>query len=117
MQLHTHQIITILTERGSIVKAMYVLSGTQELHPYYGIFFRITIRDKQLELENMEFIYLAYVTLINFKSPERDKLSGLYMVNKTFYHRDRIISPRRFLGRCAPVEDKSSSFFVTDIPH
>ena len=53
----------------------------------------------------------------DFKSPEHDKLSGLYMVNKTFYHRDRIISPRRFLGRCALVEDKSSSFFVTDIPH
>ena len=70
------------SERGSIVKAMYVLSGTQELHPYYGIFFRITIRDKQLELENMsmEFIYLAYVTWINFKAPERDKLSGLYVV-------------------------------------
>ena len=65
----------------------------------------------------MEFIYLAYVTWMNFKSPEHDKLSGLYMVNKTFYHHDRIISPRRFLGHCALVEDESCSFIVTDIPH
>ena len=72
------------SERGSIVKAMFVLSGTQE-HPYYGIicfFFRITIRHKQSELVNMpkEIIYLAYVIWMNFKAPERDKLSGLYIV-------------------------------------
>ena len=56
------------SDRGSIVKAMFVLTGTQELHSYYGIirfFFRIIIRHKQRELENipMEFIYLSYVTL------------------------------------------------------
>ena len=65
--------------RGSIVKAMFVLTGRQELHPYYGIirfFFRITIKHKQHELP-MEFIFLAYVTWMNFKSPERDELSGL----------------------------------------
>ena len=55
------------SDRSSIVKAMFVLTGTQELHPYYGIihfFFRITIRHKQHELENMpmEYFYLAYVT-------------------------------------------------------
>lgn len=32
---------------------------------------------------SMGFIYLAYVTWMNLMTPERDKLSGLYMMNKT----------------------------------
>ena len=37
------------TDRASVVKSMFVLSGTDEIHPYFGIirfFFRIIIKRK-----------------------------------------------------------------------
>ena len=36
---------------------------------------------------------------MTFCSPEKDMVSGLYMVTNNFYERDRIISPRRFVNR------------------
>ena len=46
---------------------------------------------------------VAYVTWMAFKTPEKDKVSGLYMVKNSFYQTDRIISPRRFINRCTLV--------------
>ena len=46
---------------------------------------------------------LAYVTWMASKTPEKDKVSGLYMVKNSFYQTDRIISPRRFINRCTLV--------------
>ena len=109
------------TDRGSIVKAMFVLKENNELHPYYGciqIFFRIciTLRHDGQHEETRECIF-SYVKWMSFKSPELDTLSGLYMANNKFYEQDRIISPRRFAGRCvlAPT-GKGSSFYVIELP-
>ena len=103
------------TDRGSIVKAMFVMKENNELHPYYGriqFFFRIyiTLRQEGLQDEIKECI-LCYVKWMCFKSPEIDKSSKHYMVSDKFYEQDRIISPRRFEGRCtlAPA-GKGSSF-------
>ena len=66
----------------------------------------------------MEDKLFAYVTWLVFRSPSKDKTSGLFMVNNTFYERDRILSPRRFVNRCilAPVAGKTSSFYVCELP-
>ena len=89
---------------------MFVLKENNELHPYYGyirFFFRIciTLRHDGQQEEIWEFIF-SYVEWMSFRSPELDKLSGLYMVNNKFYEQDRIT---RFAGRCvlAPAEKGS----------
>ena len=108
------------TDRGSIVKAMFVLKENNELHPYYGciqFFFRIciTLRHDGQQEEIRECI-LSYVKWVSFKSPELDKLSGLYMVSNKFYEQDKIISPRRFAGRCVLAQaGKGISFYVVEL--
>ena len=54
---------------------------------------------------------------MSFKSPELDKLSGLYMVSNKFYEQDKIISPRRFAGRSVLAQaGKGTSFYVVELP-
>ena len=109
------------TDRGSVVKAYFVLKDTTELQPYFGIikfFFKLyvtftlhTIDGTKNEVhENL----LAYVTWMCFKTPAIEKKTGLYMGNNAFYEQDRVISPRRFVNRCAlaPARRNSSSYYV-----
>ena len=110
------------TDRCSVVKAMFVIKETGELHPYFGIvlfFFKVcvTLKHNQNGVNPIEEKTLAYVAWMTFKSPERDKASGLYMVNNTYYETDKIISPRRFVNRCtlARVRD-SASYYVSELP-
>ena len=84
------------TDRGSLVKAFFVLKDSNELHPYFGIvrfFFRLCVTltyDTSNGKKNEVFENsLAYVTWMCFKTPQIDKTTGLYMVNDTFYEQDR----------------------------
>ena len=113
------------TDRGSIVKCMFVLKENNLLHPYFGVihfFFKLYII---LKCDNegsvttvMEEKCYCYVSWMTFKSPEKDVVSGLYMVNNTFYGQDKIISPRRIVNRCilAPLGGNSSGYYVTELP-
>ena len=108
-----------------MVKSMFVLSGTDEIHPYFGIirfFFRIIIKHKDTTKQDLPpkmcLKTWAYVTWMTFKTPEKDPQSGLYMVNKSFYQRDIIISPRRFMNRCILIpSDKGTTYTVAELPH
>ena len=114
------------TDRGSVVKAYFVLKDTNELQPYFGIvkfFFKLYITftlhtttdgTKTEVHENL----LAYVTWMCFKTPAIEKKTGLHMVNNAFYEQDRVISPRRFVNRCAlaPAGKSSSSYYVIELP-
>ena len=74
------------------------------------------LKQDGLQEELKECIW-SYVKWMCFKSPEIDKLSRLYMVSNKFYEQDRIISPRRFEGRCALAQaGKGSSFNVLELP-
>ena len=77
------------TDRGSIVKAMFVLKDNGNLHPYFEIvrfFFKINIIMKDINNKSiLKGNDLAYVTWMAFKTPEKDKVSGLCMVKNSFY--------------------------------
>ena len=113
------------TDRASAVKSMFVLSGTDEIHPYFGIirfFFGIKIRHKDSTKQDLPphmcLKTWAYVTWMNFKTPEKDPHSGLYMGNKSFYQRNRIISPQHFMNRCILIpSDKGTTYTVAELPH
>lgn len=104
------------TDRGSIVKSMFV-NRSNKLDPYFGIirfFFSVrTVVQDQAKLHQF-----AYVTWLKFTAPELEPLSQLYTVNKEFYIADRILSPRRFLKRCALLSPRISEsfFFVSELP-
>ena len=114
------------TDRGSVVKALFVLKDSNELQPYFGIirfFFKLCVTltyDTSNGKKNEVFENsLAYVTWMCFKTPQIDKTTGLYMVNDAFYEQDRVMSPRRFLNRCAlaPTGRKgAASYYVTELP-
>ena len=57
---------------------------------------------------------LAYVTWMNFTSPEKSSVNDLFMVKNTYYEKDRIISPRHFINRCAlaPITGKSYNYIA-----
>ena len=60
----------------------------------------------------------AYVFWFKFCTPSKESMSQLYMVKKTFYSGDRIVSPHRFLSRCvllAPCKSESY-YFVCELP-
>lgn len=107
------------TDRGALVKVMFVMNDTNELHLYFGVvrfYFQIYIKHKN-DTGKLQNCTLAYVTWMVFKSPEKDKLSDLYLVNDTFYQRDKIISPRKFISRCTLVRgEKKSSYYVANLP-
>ena len=74
--------------------------------------FCITLRHDGQQEEIRECI-LSYIKWV---SPELDKLSGLYMVSNTFYEQDKIISPRRFAGRCVLAQaGNGTSFYVVEL--
>ena len=114
------------TDRGSVVKAYFVLKDTNELQPYFGVvkfFFKLyvtftlhtTTDGTKTEVhENL----LAYVTWMCFKTPAIEKKTGLHMVNNAFDEQDRVISPRRFVNRCAlaPAGKNSASYYVIELP-
>lgn len=110
------------TERGSLVKALFVLEENSALHPYFGIvrfFFQVHLKLKDNYNNTViQDHVLAYVTWMTFHSPEKDKISGLFVVNNSYYERDRIVSPRRFIKRCTlvPVGKKSSSYNIAELP-
>eukprot|EP00731_Ephydatia_muelleri_P020023 Em0012g848a len=63
------------TDRASVVKSMFVLSGTDEIHPYFGIirfFFRIIIKCKDSAKQDLPphmcLKTWAYVTLDDFQN-------------------------------------------------
>ena len=66
------------SDRGSIVKAMFVLKDNGNLHPY-------TLELYHINKSVLKGNDLAYVTWMAFKTPEKDKVSGLYMVKNSFY--------------------------------
>ena len=81
-------------------------------------FFRIIIKHKDSAKQDLPLKTWAYVTCMTFKTPEKDPHSGLYMVNKSFYQRDKIISPRRFMNRCILIpSDKGTTYTVAELPH
>ena len=113
------------TDRGSIVKCMFVLKENNLVHPYFGVihfFFKLYILLKYNNEGSvttvMEEKCYCYVSWMTFKSPEKDAVSGFYMVNNTFYEQDKIISPRRIVNRCilAPLLGKRSGYYVTELP-
>ena len=60
---------------------------------------------------------LAYVSWLKFRSPDKDRVSKLYMVKKQFYVSDSFVSPRRFLTRCVLVSpNKRGDYFVCELP-
>ena len=101
------------TDRGSIVKAL----TDQSLHPYFGIvnfFFDV---DAIIDSETRTCSF-AYVFWFKFCTPSKESISQLYMVKKTFYSGDHIVSPRRFLSRCvllAPCKNENY-YFVCELP-
>lgn len=103
------------TERGSVVKAMFV-DTTNNLIPYFGVvkyyFTAIAIIDNCVKVH-----HLAYMTWIKFRSDDPEPLSQLYMVTNRYFKADRIISPRRFINRCVLVPPKadSSYYFVSEM--
>ena len=113
------------TDRGSVVKSMFALKESNDIHSYFGVvrfyfkvYFTLQCNINGINQTGMEDKVFAYVTWLTFRSPSKDKTSGLFMVNNTFYERDRILSPRRFVNRCilAPVAWKTSSFYVCELP-
>ena len=111
------------TDRGSVVKAYFVLKDTNELQPYFGIikfFFKLyvtsTLHTTDSTKNKVHENLLAYVTWMCFKTPAIE--NGLYMVNNAFYEQDRIISPRRFVNRCAlaPAGRSNSLYYVIELP-
>ena len=104
------------TDRGSIVKAIFVLDE-HELAPYYGIvkfYFTVTavVRGEP------KLHYLSYVTWLKFKTSRPEEMSKLYMVSKDCYRSDRILSPRRFICRCVLVSPRANEafYFVSELP-
>jgi hypothetical protein len=92
------------TDRGSVVKVMFV-DGGGELSPYFGIvkfYFTANIVVKKERIVN----HLTYVTWLKPKWSTAHPLSHLYAVGKEVYKKDRIITPRRFLCRCVLVRPK-----------
>lgn len=95
------------------------MDNTNDLAPYFGIvrfYFTITVIVKHQPKHH----YLSYVTWLKFRLHDTDPLSRLYWVTKDVYQRDRIISPRRFLCRCALFSLKpkfnDKHFMVSDLP-
>ena len=104
------------TDRGSIVKCMFV-DNTNELAPYYGIVkFYFTVRI--LIQQEASTHHLAYVTWLKFRNGQPDPVSKLYSVTNDCYQRDRIVSPRRFICRCVlvPYTSSANSFMVSELP-
>lgn len=103
------------TDRGSIVKAMFV-DGNNELAPYFGIvrfYFTVTT---VINAERRTH-QLAYVTWLKFRSLNPERLSKLFRVTNQEYQGDRIISPRRFICRCVLVSTKPTVplYFVSEL--
>ena len=107
------------TDRGSVVKAYFVLKDTNELQPYFGIISQTIFQTVTFTLHATDGTknevhqnLLAYVTWMCFKTPAIEKKN--WMLNNTFYEQDRVISPRRFVNRCAlaPAGRNSSSYML-----
>lgn len=103
------------TERGSIVKAMFV-DINNDLIPYFGIvkfYFTVTALINQHPVTQK----LAYVMWLKFKDSGPQPICKLYRVSKDFYQQDKIISPRRFLCRCVLVSTKPARpyFLVSEV--
>ena len=104
------------TDRGSIVKAMFV-EDNNELAPYFGIVrFYFTI-NTVIEQQHKSH-HLAYVSWLKFRSHSPEQLSNLYRVTNQTYKSDRIISPRRFLCRCVLVSPRQTipQYLVSELP-
>lgn len=102
------------SDRGSVVKAMFVDENNQ-LFPFFGVvrfYFTVTTVIQQQPKTHQ----LAYVTWLKFKSQTPDS-SKLYTVTREEYRHDRIISPRRFLGKCVLVAPKvnASHYLVSEL--
>ena len=102
-----------------MVKAVFILKDENELQPFFGVvrfFFRCYVRLRfsveEIENEVMKDTILAYVTWMTFATPEIDAMNGLCVVKNSFYERDRIISPRRFVSRCVPAPVKGKTYIV-----
>ena len=99
------------TDRGSIVKAMFV-DTDNSLAPYFGVvkfYFTATVVVQQKPITHE----LAYVKWLKFRYSKPDPLSKLYELTTDTYVQDRILSPRRFLCRCVLVSTRrDSSFFL-----
>ncbi len=89
------------TDRGSIVKAMFV-DNANELCPYFGIV-RYYFTATAVVYNEPKLHYLSYVTWLKLKSDNPEPLSKLYITSTDIYRSDRIISPRRFLCRCVLI--------------
>ena len=99
------------TDRGNIVKAMFV-DESNELAPFFGrvkFFFTATVI---VEREPKSH-YLAHVTWLKFKSDHPNIASKLYEVKNQYYARDRVISPRRFVCRCVLLAPKQNVPYFT----
>ena len=103
------------TDRGSVVKAMFV-DNANELCPYFGIM-RYYFTATAVVCNEPKLHYLSYVTWLKLRSDNPEPLSKLYITSTDYYRDDRIISPRRFLCRCVliPTRENGSSHFVSDL--
>lgn len=104
------------TDRGNIVKALFVLTGDNSLCRFFGIvrfFFQVDV----LLDSGVKQHTLAYVSWLKFRSPDKDRVSKLYIVKTQFYVSDSFVSPRRFLTRCVLVSpNKRGDYFVCELP-
>ena len=118
-QTYSSDLNSIQTGGDSVVKAYFVLKDTNELQPYFEIISQILSHTVTFTLHATDGTkievhqnLLAYVIWMCFKTPAIEKKN--WMVNNTFYEQDRVISPRRFVNRCAlaPAGRSSSSYML-----
>ena len=65
------------------MKALFVLTGDNSLCPFFGIVRFVFQVDVLLE-SGVKQHTLAYVSWLKFRSPDKDRVSKLYMVKKQF---------------------------------
>lgn len=104
------------TDRGSVVKAMFV-DRTNELVPYFGIVRYYFTANAVIEQESKQHT-LSYVSWLKFRSRTVQEVSNQYTITRDLYQSDHIISPRRFLCRCTLISTKPTDpfFFVSELP-